>query len=102
MEEIINRVVSIDKKASDILRETEQYLDFKEKDIKNKIETMRNEAMEKTKNDAKALYECTMHEAEEEADKIRANAKSKSDSLSDRFSRIRDKLESGLFSRIFK
>lgn len=101
MEEIIKRVVSIDKKASDILKQTEEYLDFKEKDIRNKIEAMRNEATEKTKAETKSLYESTIQEAEEEAGRIRQNTKDECNNLSAKFLKIKEKLESRLFSRIF-
>lgn len=102
MEDIINRVVSIDKKASDILKQTEEYLNSKEKDIRSKIEDMRTEVMEKTQLEIKSLYETAVKEAEGEADKVRANTKAESDGLAAKFASIREKLDNQLFSRIFK
>lgn len=101
MEEIMKRVVSIDEKASDRLKQTEDYLSTKEKDIKGKIEAMRTEVMEKTNSEAKALYESTLKEAEAEAEKVRANTKDECNNLAAKYSKIREKLENQLFSRIF-
>lgn len=102
MEEIINRVVSIDKKASDILKQTEEYINSKEKDIRSTIENMKTEIMEKTQQEIKSLYELAEEEAENEADRIKTNTKEESDGLTAKFSSIREKLDNQLFSRIFK
>jgi vacuolar-type H+-ATPase subunit H len=102
MEEVVRRVVSIDAKANEIMKQTEEYLQTKEKDIKDKIDAMRSEIMEKTKAESKALLESAEKEAEAEAQNIRGRTKEECSSITNKFTRIREKLESQLFSRIFK
>lgn len=101
MENIIKMVMSIDEKASEIMKETEQYLENREKDIKDKIEAIRSEIMAKTRIDAKELYESIVKESEEEAEAIRNKTREECNELEGRFSKFKDKLEKQLFSRIF-
>lgn len=101
MEEIIKMVMSIDEKASNIMKQTQEYLDIREKDIKSKIGDMRSEIMGKTKSEAKSLYDNAVQEAEAEAERIRENAKSECGIIESKFLKIREKLEEQLFSRIF-
>ncbi|KPU46245.1 hypothetical protein OXPF_01640 [Oxobacter pfennigii] len=101
MEDIIKMVMSIDKKASDIMKHTEESLEVKEKDIKDKIESMRKEIMDKTKNEAKVLCDDIIKEAELEALKIKEKSKQECNTLEAKFLKLREKLEDQLFSRIF-
>lgn len=101
MENIIKMVMSIDQKASDIMKQTQEYLDTREKDIRDKIEAMRAEIMDKTKSEAKALYDSIVEEAEMEAQKIQESTKEQCSNLESKFLKIRGKLEEQLFSRIF-
>jgi predicted lipase len=101
MENIIKMVVSIDQKASEIMKETQQYLETRERDIKDKIEAMRSDIMAKTKIDARELYESIVRESEEEAEVIRTKTREECNELEGRFSKFKDKLEKQLFSRIF-
>jgi len=101
MEEIIKMVISIDEKASDIMKQTQEYLETQEKDIRGKIEAMRSEIIEKTKSEAKSLYESAVNEADMEAEKIREKTKEECKSVESKFSKIKETLEEQLFSRIF-
>lgn len=101
MENIIKMVVSIDQKANDIIKQTEEYLETREKDIKEKIKAMRSEIMNNTKNEAKSLYESIVKEAEEEAEKIKSKTKEQCTDIENKFTKIKHILEKQLFSKIF-
>lgn len=101
MEEIMKMVMSIDQKASDIMKKTQEHLETREKDIKNKIECMRTEIIDKTKCEAKTLYETTVKEAEMEAERIKEKTKTECGVIEGKFLKMKEKLEEQLFSRIF-
>lgn len=96
------KVMSIDREANDIMKQTQEYLEAKEKDIKSSIEEMRSEIMEKTKSETKAMYDSVVKDAENEASKIRENAKKQCDELENNFNKVKGKLEKDLFTRIFR
>lgn len=101
MEDIIKMVLSIDQKATSILKETNDTLGKKESDIHKKIETMKLEIIENAKNESKILLESSIKEAELEAENIRNRTKEESDKLETKFMAMKVKLESQLFSQIF-
>lgn len=102
MDEVIKMVISVDEKANDIMKRTQEYLETRERDIRSKIEAIRSEIMDKTRSDAKTLYENTIKEAEMEAEKIKDSAEKECRSLESRFMKLREKLGGQLFSQIFK
>lgn len=101
MENIIKMVVSIDQKASDMKKQTEVYLKTKEENIKENVESMRSEVMDKAKNDAKSLYDSIIKEAEDEAERVRNKTKEELGSIESRFLKMKETIEGQLFSKIF-
>lgn len=101
MEEIIMKIMSIDKKATDIMKQTEEYLKTKEKDIKGIIEAMRNEIIEKTKLESKNMYDSIISDAEVQAEEIRTKTKQECDEIEDKYAKVKGKLEKDIFTRIF-
>lgn len=101
MEEIIGSILSIDKKASEIQKQADEYIKTKGKDDGDKIEAMKTEAADKAKNDSEALYGSTVGEAEIEAGKIKKETDEKVGSIREKYLMVKDKLEAQLFERIF-
>lgn len=101
MENIIKEVLSIDQKASNIMKNTQDLLEIREKDVKEKIESIRMEIMNKTKIEAKELYDSIIKEAECEAEGIRNNSIQECENLESKYIKLKDKLENIIFSRIF-
>lgn len=94
-------VLSIDQKATTIMKETHDILEMRDKDTQGKVEAMRLEIIDKAKNESKVLLESIIREAETEAGNIRNQTKEECDKLEAKFLEIKDKLENQLFSQIF-
>lgn len=101
MEEIIKRVLSIDKNACEILKQADEYIKTTGKDAEDKIAAMKTEAMDRAKNDSEALYRSMVGEAETEAGKIKKETAEKVGSIREEYLKVKDKLEAQLFERIF-
>ena len=100
MENIIKMVLSIDQKASNIMKDTHDLLETREKDVKEKIESMKLETIGKTKSEAKSLFESIVKDAESEAENIKNNARKECNDLEDLYLKLKDKIELQLFSQI--
>ncbi|MGI6112670.1 MAG: hypothetical protein ACOYEJ_00940 [Mahellales bacterium] len=101
MEDIIRKIISIDKNAKDILVQSEQEMKQREKAARDDFERMTNEAMEKAREDGRAIYEDMVHKAQEEGEGIRQWAQHQSQVLEEKYQAIKDRLESELFKKIF-
>jgi vacuolar-type H+-ATPase subunit H len=102
MEDIIRKIISIDTNAKDILVQSEQEMKLRERAARDDFERMTNKAMEKAREDGRAIYEDMVRKAQEEGEGIRQRAQHQSQVLEERYQAIRDRLEAELFNKIFK
>ncbi|HBM79578.1 MAG: hypothetical protein QME45_08615 [Clostridiales bacterium] len=102
MEDALKMVISIDQKADEIMKQTQEYLGKREKEIKIKIDAMKAEIMDKTESEAKELYDSIVSEAERDAKDIEEQTAKECGNIESQFIKVKDKLGKKLFSQIFK
>ena len=101
MEDIIKMIMSIDQKASDIIKQTKERVESKEAEIKKEIEDMRAQITDKTKRESKELYDSVIKEAEDNAKKVHDETESDCMDIENNFLKIKGKMESQLFTKVF-
>lgn len=100
MDIIINQIIDIDRKASRVVEETKQYIERKEKETREGMESMRSDTLVKAKEESKSIFEASLKEANEEAGRIGTASKEEIDILEKRFISAKDALEDRIFHEV--
>ncbi|HHU64260.1 MAG TPA: hypothetical protein GXZ32_08695 [Clostridiales bacterium] len=102
MEDIIKKVIAIDKNAEDILTQSEREMKLREKQARDDFERMTREAIERARREGREIYEDMVSRAREEGVKIRQRAQMESQVLEEKYQAVKDRLKVELFDKIFK
>ena len=102
MEDIIKKVIAIDKNAEDILTQSEREMKLREKQARDDLERMTREAIERARREGREIYEDMVSRAREEGVKIRQRAQMESQVLEEKYQAVKDRLKVELFDKIFK
>lgn len=102
MENIIDKIVDIDRKALDIKAKTEKILQDNGKKLNEKLAEIEKKELENAKKVGEKKYRRLIKQGENERDEIKSHTKKECRKLEESYTKIHKKLEKEIFSVIFK
>jgi hypothetical protein len=102
MESVINQVIDIDKKAVLLKQKMMQIVEENKIKLKNQLEEMENQSLEKARSKGKEKYQDYIQEGNEQSKKILLEAEKQCKVLEKAFNEVHEGLEEDLFREIFK
>ncbi|SHJ64802.1 hypothetical protein [Paramaledivibacter caminithermalis] len=102
MENIINKIVDIDKKALDIKHKTEKMIDENGKRLNKKLSEIEKKELEKAKALGQKEYEKLIKQGQHKSNEIKLIAEKECEKLEKSYTRIHKKLEKEIFTKIFE
>jgi vacuolar-type H+-ATPase subunit H len=101
MQDIVQRILTIDRNARDIIQRNEEERETREGQARSRLEQMSKEEMDQAEQQGRALYDRKMKEAEEETQHISTRNAEAIQSLEQHFLAVEDSLEADIFREIF-
>lgn len=100
MDNIINKIISLDQRAWEIKNSTDQKLKENEQSIKEVLNNMEKEALQQAREIGKAKYDQYIKEGQAQEKDISADAGFVCKQLDERFAQIHTSLVEEVFSQI--
>lgn len=101
MENIIDKIVDIDKKAFDIKSKTEKMIQENGKRLNRKLVEIEKKELENAKSVGERQYEKLIKQGQHKSNEIKVETKRKCERLEKSYTRIHKKLEKEIFAKIF-
>lgn len=101
LEYVISRIISIDKKTSEVKKNTLSQMEKNEININDKINSYKEELLSNVKIEADEKYETKIKEASIEAQSIINKAEGYCETLNKKYCNIKDELLESLVQELF-
>lgn len=101
MENIIDKIADIDKKALDLKNQTEKMLKENGKKLKDKLDEIEKKELIKARKKAKEKYEKLLKSGQTRSNEIKSMTKKECDKLEENFIKIHKKLEKKIINDLF-
>lgn len=102
MENIIDKIVDIDKKALDIKTKTEKMLQENGKRLNEKLAEIEKKELENAKKAGEKEFEKLIKQGQHKSNEIKLHNKKECEKLEESYTQIHKKLEKEIFAEIFK
>lgn len=101
MEEIINKIIEIDKKTNAIKLNVEEFIEQKKLDLNETLYNLEKEIIIKTKVESEEIYEQIISQGKAEVTRIENNDKESLIKIHNRYNSCKIKLTEKLFENLF-
>lgn len=101
MENIIDKIVDIDKKAFDIKTKTEKMIQENGKSLNRKLAEIEKKELENAKSVGERQHEKLIKQGQHKSNEIKLETKRECEKLEESYTKIHKKLEKEIFAKIF-
>ena len=101
-DDIIRKIVSIDREAENFRRTKDEFLKRKKKELQEEVEAIKIEAQKKIELEKKRISEESLHNTELEIEKIRHQGILRMSKLESDFNNVRQCIEEEAFNKLIK
>ncbi|MFZ7131739.1 MAG: hypothetical protein ACOWWR_05220 [Eubacteriales bacterium] len=102
LEFVLNKIIDIDNKSSQVKNNTVETIQQKETTLNNALKDLENSYLSKTKNEMQRQYEEIMQQSKKETEKIIKDAETDCKMIMEKYNAIKNGLKDEILQEILK